>query len=57
MYTKFTLFFFVWILVILIIYLFCREIAVHIAPYSLDFGLVLIGGKLAKDEPAEDHLK
>lgn len=34
-----------------------KEIAVHIVPYSLDFGLVLIGGKLAKDEPPEDHLK
>lgn len=34
-----------------------KEIAVHIVPYSPDFGLVLIGGKLVKDKPPEEHMK
>ena len=35
--------------------LICREIAVRIVPYSPDHGLVLIGGKVAKDDPLKDH--
>ena len=37
--------------------LICREIAVEVVPYSPDFGLVLIGGKMAKEEQLDDHLQ
>lgn len=35
--------------------MYFREIAVRIVPYSPDHGLVLIGGKVAKEDPFKDH--
>ena len=41
----------------LFVLLIHREIAVEVVPYSPGFGLVLIGGKMAKEEQLEDHLQ